>query len=134
MKRYRWSLLLLTLCALGLIALGTDGLTRLSADEQKAKATAAQSTETKPARKVPAGRVPPGYGKVNLSNKQKEEIYAVQEKYKEQIAELQKQIEDIRIARDAEIHAVLTAEQKADLAKVLEAAAKAQAAKKTPSE
>lgn len=133
MTRYRWSLLLL-IVALGLIAFVTDGSTGLSADEQKPKATAAQSTETKPARKAPAGRVPPGYGKLNLSNKQKEEIYAVQDKYKEQIAELQKQIEDLRIARDADIHAVLTAEQKAELAKVLEAAAKAQAAKNAPSE
>jgi uncharacterized protein HemX len=58
----------------------------------------------------PRGRLPAYYGQV-VNQQQREQIYAIQAKYNARIAELQKQLADLRAQRDAEIEKVLTPEQ-----------------------
>ena len=68
------------------------------------------------------GRLPPYYGDV-VSEAQRVQIYAVQEKYARQIDELKDKMTLLETQRDREIENVLSAEQKARLKKVLDAAA-----------
>jgi Spy/CpxP family protein refolding chaperone len=83
---------------------------------QKEKGTAA--TEKKPVR-----RLPNYYGKLDLTDAQKETIYTLQAKYGGQIDALEDQIKMLKDKRDAEIEAVLTDVQKQKL-KTLQADAK----------
>ena len=66
-------------------------------------------------------RLPSYYGSV-VNEKQREEIYAIQEEYQPKIEALQNQLSAMKKERDEKISAVLTAEQKKQ---VEEAAAKA---------
>lgn len=78
-----------------------------------AQQPAAQSAqqEAQPAQPTPPrGRLPAYYGQV-VNQQQREQIYAIQAKYSARIAELQKQLEELRAQRDAEIEKVLTPEQ-----------------------
>ncbi len=77
-----------------------------------------------------AGRLPNNYGKLGLSEKQKTSVYAAQTKYATEISALIKQVEDLRAKRDAEVEAVLTAEQKVKLQELQGETAKRTAAKK----
>lgn len=77
-----------------------------------------QESKPKPAakKKAPAGgRLPNNYGRIGLSEKQRNDIYSIQAKYRDQIEALEKQLADLRAKRDAEIEAVLTPEQKQKL-------------------
>jgi len=67
-------------------------------------------------------RLPAYYGRV-VDEKQRQKIYDIQRKYHAQIAELQRQLEKLIAQRDAEIEAVLTPEQKAEIQKMREGAA-----------
>lgn len=82
------------------------------------------------ARKKPRGRVPNQYGKLGLSQKQKEEIYSIQAKYRADIEELQQQINDIQLQQASDVITVLTNEQREDLKEILAGVA----AKKTKPE
>jgi hypothetical protein len=73
--------------------------------------TAVSGDDTKP----PKGTLPPGFNKLGLSDKQKSDIFAIQAKYKKQIAALRKQIEQLREKQKTDTFAVLTKEQKAKL-------------------
>lgn len=66
-------------------------------------------------RKANAGRLPPNYAKLDLSGTQRDQIYSVQNKYKEEVEQLQAQLDSVRTRRDAEIEAVLTADQRQKL-------------------
>lgn len=77
------------------------------------------------------GRLPNNYGKLELSDKQKQAIYAVQKKHGDQIDALVRQVEELRQKRDNEIEAVLTAEQKEKLKSLTSETAKKTSAKKT---
>jgi len=57
------------------------------------------------------------YAKV-VDEKQRQKIYDIQRKYHPQIADLQKQLEKLIAQRDAEIEAVLTPQQKAEIEKL----------------
>jgi len=57
------------------------------------------------------------YAKV-VDEKQRQKIYDIQRKYHPQIADLQKQLEKLVAQRDAEIEAVLTPQQKAEIEKL----------------
>ena len=82
-------------------------------------------------RKAAAGRLPPNYAKLDLSGTQRDQIYSVQNKYKVELEQLQAQLDSARTRRDAEIEAVLTAEQRQKLG-VLQAEARKKAdSKKT---
>lgn len=91
-----------------------DQSTQIEAVPQAPSALLAQA-EPKPkpktTRKAPAGRVPNGWGKIGLSTEQKKKIYAIQAEYKDQIAELEQQIEALKMKQLEEMEGVLTAEQ-----------------------
>jgi len=60
------------------------------------------------------GRLPPYYGEI-VTEAQRQQIYAVQEKYEKQISALEDQLEALKKKRDAEIKAVLSEEQRTKL-------------------
>lgn len=85
--------------------------------------------DSKPAARL-AGRLPAHFG--NLVDKtQRDKIYAIQAKYSEKIEDLQEQLKEVMLQRDAEIREVLTAEQKKKLDEVLSAAKGKRASKKS---
>lgn len=93
---------------------------------------AAKKAEAKKpaAKKKFRGRLPNYYGKVGVSNEQRQTIYGIQAKYHEQIEALERQIAELTEKRDAEIEAVLTPAQKARVKELVEAAKKKRAARK----
>jgi Spy/CpxP family protein refolding chaperone len=64
------------------------------------------------------GKLPQHWGKIGLTDTQKQTIYQIQGKYGSEIDKLKAKIDEIETTRDKEMKAVLTAEQK----KALEAA------------
>ena len=64
-----------------------------------------------PAAKV-KGSLPPNWGKIGLTDDQKQEVYKVQAKYTAEIEKLEAKIRDLKAARDKDMRAVLTADQK----------------------
>ncbi|MEX0728525.1 MAG: hypothetical protein WD065_19790 [Planctomycetaceae bacterium] len=90
-----------------------DQTLRISASTS-AEATLLAQAEPKPkpkTRKPPAGRIPNGWGKLGLSPEQKKNIYEIQGKYKVEIEELEKQIEDVKTKQLDDMEGVLTADQ-----------------------
>ena len=90
----------------------------LNAQETDSQESAQESKSTT-TRKKPRGRVPNHYGKLGLTNDQKEEIYAIQTNYRDQIAALQAQINELQQEQAAEIYLVLSDLQKNSLNKIL---------------
>ncbi len=84
---------------LGLLTLGWNGAARAQAPAGKKEGTAAAAAAPEaaaaaaetPAAKKTARRLPPYYGKV-VSDQQREAIYAIQAKFKDDIARLQAQL------------------------------------------
>ena len=111
------TVVLFALCCL--MASG-DATTPLSliAQETNPQQTTEESTPAK-SRKKPRGRVPNHYGKIGLTDDQKEEIYAIQAKYREQIDKLQEQINELQQEEASEVYLVLTDNQKESLKKIL---------------
>ncbi|MCA9023888.1 MAG: hypothetical protein KDA86_01625 [Planctomycetaceae bacterium] len=70
------------------------------------------------------GPLPAHFGKLGMSDTQKEKVYSLQESYEEQLEKLRKQIEQIEQKRDAEIETLLTPGQKLRLQELREEAAK----------
>lgn len=77
--------------------------------------------KAKTARKEARGRLPAYYKDV-VSPDQREKIYAIQEKYAEQIEEALARLEQVRKAQADEIEAVLSPEQKQKVAELKAAA------------
>jgi Spy/CpxP family protein refolding chaperone len=102
------------------------------ADEKKAdeKPAAVAADNSEPDK--PTGRLPNNFGKLNLTDEQKTKIYQLQDDYGPKIADLIKQVEQLRIDRDKAIEGVLTAEQKSKLKDLQAATAQKSAAKKKP--
>ncbi len=69
------------------------------------------------------GFLPAHYGKLGMSDAQKEKVYAIQESYVGQIEKLQKQIEQIELKREAEIATLLTPGQQLRLQELREESA-----------
>jgi len=67
-------------------------------------------------------RLPRYYGKLGLSEAQREKIYGVQDKHAVEIEKLEKQLADLKEKQDAECRKVLSADQKKQLNESLEAA------------
>lgn len=65
------------------------------------------------------GQLPPNWGKLGLTDEQKQKIYTAQAKYKEQIDKLQAQIANLKGDEKKELEAVLTADQKKRLVEIL---------------
>lgn len=110
----------------GLMALVVCGF----AGAQEAKKT----TGKKDAAEKVTGRLPNNYGRLGLSDAQRQKIYGIQAKYQEQLEALTKQLEELRQRRDAEIEAVLTAEQKTKLQELQAETAKKKSSAKDKSE
>lgn len=78
------------------------------------------------------GRLPAHYTQVGVTDTQRQKIYSVQASYDAKITLLKNQLNEATTKRDAEVRAVLTADQQKQLDKLTGAAAKAQAAQKAP--
>src|SRR6476619_299642 len=58
------------------------------------------------------GVLPMNWGKIGLSEDQKQQIYKIQNKYDEEIDKLDAKIKDLKAARTKDMKGVLTADQK----------------------
>ncbi|HTQ40680.1 MAG TPA: hypothetical protein VMJ32_16780 [Pirellulales bacterium] len=115
------------------------------ADDQSNKATDAKQTANAPATATAApaaaaatdstsatddakakGRLPSGWGKLGITDAQKQSIYKVEASYETKIESLRKQLSDLETQRDADIRNLLTDAQH----KQLDDAASAKSAKK----
>lgn len=68
------------------------------------------------------GRLPIYFGKLGLSDPQKEKLYAIQDSYVEKIAALEKQIQALEDERDKSMETLLTPGQKLRLQELREEA------------
>jgi Spy/CpxP family protein refolding chaperone len=86
--------------------------------------------EAKAERKAPdpSRRVPSNFGSLNLSTEQREKIYTIRGKYREQIAALRAQLDQLQAKELGECEAVLTDAQK----KLLEQTRATKAQRKAP--
>ncbi|QDU51000.1 hypothetical protein [Gimesia panareensis] len=96
-------------------------------EDTPAKASAKETKATPAKRKV---RLPNHYGKLNLSDTQRDKIYKIQTDYKSQIDSLKKQLAELNAKKDAECAEVLTTSQKSILGEILTQIEKKKAAKK----
>lgn len=65
------------------------------------------------------GVLPPNWKKIGLTESQVQDIYKLQSKYNEEIDKREAKIKELKAARDKEMKAVLTAEQKKRLDDIL---------------
>ena len=101
--------------------------------QQKEGETAKPAAKKTEGPKAPAKRkvrLPNHYGKLNLTDAQREKIYQIQKDYKAQIDSLKKQLAEIDAKKDAECEEVLSASQKSILEEILAQIQKKRAAKK----
>jgi len=82
----------------------------------------AANTSAKASQDTFRPRLPMYYARV-VDEKQRQKIYDIQRKYHPQIEALQKQLEELIAKRNAEIEAVLTPQQKAEIEKLRQEAA-----------
>ncbi|MCS7167632.1 MAG: hypothetical protein RMI91_01245 [Gemmatales bacterium] len=64
------------------------------------------------AQEKPTGRLPPGFGKLGLSEEQKQKIYKIQAEYEAKIQALRAQIKKLEEEERVQIFSVLTPQQK----------------------
>jgi TolA-binding protein len=93
----------------------------------------ATAQEKKPAKDA-RGPLPAHYGKLGLSDEQKDGMYKVHDEYKSQIDELSAQIKKLQADRDAKLQEKLTPTQKTRLQELRDEAAKKAAATKAKTE
>lgn len=65
------------------------------------------------------GFLPMNWGKLGLTDAQKQDVYTIQGKYNTEIDKLDAKIRELKAARDKEMKAVLTPEQKKRLEEIL---------------
>jgi Spy/CpxP family protein refolding chaperone len=106
MHSHRWTIALATLCLLGLAGVAWNGYS------QEAAPPAAKAARAKP-----RGRLPAYYGDV-VTQDQRDKIYSIQATYEVQLAALREQLESLVDKRDAEVEAILSAEQKEQVKKL----------------
>lgn len=97
------------LLAAGLLALsgGTVGQDKGKKDEAKDPPTKAK------------GQLPPNWLKLGLTDAQKQKVYGIQSKYKDEIDKLEEQIKELKEKQRKESLEILTAEQKKRLEEIL---------------
>jgi Spy/CpxP family protein refolding chaperone len=78
------------------------------------KAATDSTTDIKLEGKI-KGRIPNGWSKLKLTDLQKQEIYRIDETYKQQIEAAKKQVADLTTKREVELHNVLTVLQQSAL-------------------
>jgi hypothetical protein len=120
---------------LGLVGAALLAAAPLVAQEPAApkQDAAAQAPAAKPAPE-PARRVPDFFGQIALTSAQKEDVYKIRATHQKKIAELEKQIAQIRAEMMTECESVLTPTQKTLLADKRKASAEAKAARKAASD
>jgi hypothetical protein len=118
---------LIPVAALGLCfaipVLSQEGTTR--------KAAVVAQTENATKTKEKTVRLPNNFGKIDLTDEQKDQVRGTLAKYNAQIEALEEQILALREKRDAEVRAVLTDKQKAMLTQLENAAKNKKAASKS---
>jgi Spy/CpxP family protein refolding chaperone len=65
------------------------------------------------------GFLPQNFGKLGLTDVQKQDVYNIQAKYNTKIDEYEAKIRELKSARDKEVKAVLTPDQKKRLEEIL---------------
>lgn len=65
------------------------------------------------------GFLPQNFGKLGLTDVQKQQVYDVQAKYNTEIDKLEAKIRELKASRDKEVKAVLTPEQRKRLEEIL---------------
>lgn len=65
------------------------------------------------------GTLPANWGKLGLSDEQKQKVYKVQGEYNDKIATLEKQVKELKATEKAEMEKVLTDAQKALLKEII---------------
>lgn len=88
------------------------GLAQQAPEKKAGDATKPAAGAAAKPRAKPRGRLPAYYARV-VSGDQRDKIYAIQQSYEAKIADLQAQLKALTDKRDAEVAAVLTADQKA---------------------
>lgn len=123
--------------AVGILpALVWAGMPIVRAADEKPAAKAGKPEAEGKAKKSPAdyrGPLPFYYGKV-VSPDQKEKLYLITEKYAQEMKALQTKLRELEAARDKELEAALTPEQRARIQELREEAAKSRTAKETKTE
>lgn len=94
----------------------SGGLVGQDAKKEEKKSEGAKKVET--ATKV-KGVLPPNWKKVGLTDAQVQDIYKVQGKYNDDIEKLEGKIKELKGARDKEMKALLTPDQKKRLDEIL---------------
>jgi Spy/CpxP family protein refolding chaperone len=107
MRYISWVMVLAWLAGNAACCVGQDKTTNTSNTAAKDNAPAKDEPKTKL-----KGTLPANFGKLNLSDSQKQQIYRLQAKYAEQIEALEKQIEKIRAERNESYRNVLTKAQR----------------------
>ncbi len=97
-------------CLIGLLVLASGGLIAQS----EGPAEEADAARRKP--------LPTYFGKLGVSEKQRETLYEIRDRYDVKIAELQRQIDQLTAQRDADMEAALTQGQKLRLKELREEA------------
>ncbi len=77
------------------------------------------------------GRLPANYGKIGLTDEQKQSIYDIMAKYKKESDDLDKKVKDLNSKRKGEIDKVLNEDQKKALKKLNDAGKKTEEPKKS---
>jgi hypothetical protein len=101
----------------------TQGVAENAGAQEKKKESAASGEKKAGAAKEgkeSKGRLPQYYGQIGLSAEQREKIYAIQAQYRQQIDDLEKQLEAVKAKQEGEIQAVLSADQKQKLGELTE--------------
>jgi Spy/CpxP family protein refolding chaperone len=65
------------------------------------------------------GQLPPNYGKLGLSDEQKQKIYVIRDKFRVKLEELQKEINDLREQERKDMEKVLTSAQRDRLREII---------------
>jgi hypothetical protein len=119
-----WGRYALVLLFAGLCALGIAAEKKSSSSKSSSKSTRAETVKQEPT----AGRLPRYFASL-VDDEQREEIYQIQAKYGEKIAELEKELAELEKEQLKAMEKVLTADQR----KELDALRSATVAKKTTS-
>lgn len=123
-RRSSWGLMAcaaaLTSAAMLKPGIGQEPATKAPAAQQESASAPAEKTTRKKSR----GRLPNYYGRIGLTDAQREKIYGIQSKYRVQIEELEKQIMALQTKENEEIVAVLSPVQQELLQKLQDEAKK----------
>ena len=117
MKRFllTGALAIFTCCSL--IGLAEDGAKTTAKPAQTDKADKAEKVD----KTEKKGRLPSNYGKLGLTEPQKQKIYGIQAKYDDQLDSLEKQMDALKAKRDHEVETTLNDDQKKILKNLVDA-------------